>query len=209
MMLIVAGIAGAILLLAGTAWFVVANNVETPGYNTLVSDGDFELRDYPALVVAEVTRRGPRKAAVNSGFGALAAYIFARDRAGEKISMTAPVTQQPVGKIAMTAPVTQTRQTADSWIVQFVMPAKYRLGDLPAPGGPDVRLREIPAQRRAAVRFSGVADDALIARNEARLREWMSARGLKPVSEPVYAYYNAPFTPGFLRRNEVMFEIAR
>lgn len=209
MMLIVAGIAGAILLLAGTAWFVVANNVETPRYTTLVSDGDFELRDYPALVVAEVTRRGPRKLAVNSGFGALAAYIFAKDRAGDRIAMTAPVTQQATGEIAMTAPVTQTRQAGDDWLVHFIMPAKYRLGDLPLPGSEDVRLREIPAQRRAVVRFSGVADDTLISSNEARLRDWMKMRGLRPAGAPVYAYYNDPFTPGFLRRNEVMFEVER
>jgi SOUL heme-binding protein. len=209
MALIVFGTIGAVALLAGAVWVFAVNRVETPGYVTVLSEGDFEIRDYPPIVVAEVTRTGARKAAVNSGFGALAAYIFARDRAGEKLSMTAPVTQQPIGKIAMTAPVTQTRQDGDEWLVQFIMPAKYQLNDLPAPGGRDVKLREIPAQRRAAVRFSGVADDALIARNEARLREWMSARGLKPLSEPVYAYYNDPFTPGFLRRNEVMFEIAR
>jgi hypothetical protein len=36
----------------------------------------------------------------------------------------------------------------------------------------------------------------------------MSARGLTPEGPAVYAYYNDPFTPGFLRRNEVMIDIA-
>ncbi|MEM9737071.1 MAG: heme-binding protein, partial [Pseudomonadota bacterium] len=90
----------------------------------------------------------------------------------------------------------------------FIMPASYAMGDLPAPGQGDVALSEIPAQRRAAIRFSGVADDALLAKQEAALRTWLELEGLTPVGAPIYAYYNDPFTPGFLRRNEVLFDLA-
>ena len=82
------------------------------------------------------------------------------------------------------------------------------MGQLPAPATKDVRLVEVPARRSAAIRFSGVADDALIATKEAELRAWMAARSLVPAAAPVFAYYNDPFTPGFLRRNEVIIDLA-
>jgi DNA gyrase inhibitor GyrI len=201
------GLVGAGAVLAVGIWIVIVNNVEQPTYASVLRDGAIELRDYPALVVAEVTRRGERNAAVRAGFGPLAAYIFAKNRSGDSVSMTAPVVQQRQ-PIAMTAPVTQTPTAAgDAWAVRFIMPAKYTLDSLPRAAGDDVRLLELPPARRAAIRFSGVATDALIATNEATLRAWLAARNLTPVGEPTYAYYNDPFTPGPLRRNEVMIDV--
>ena len=87
------------------------------------------------------------------------------------------------------------------------MPSAYRLEDLPAPADDGVRLRELPARRVAAVRFSGRTDDQMIAEQEQRLRNWMLRRKLEPAGAAVYAYYNDPFTPGFLRRNEIIIPI--
>jgi len=203
-LIVVGGVLG-LLALAAAAWIYVVNTVETPDYEVALSDGSIELRDYPPLVVAQVKRAGGRGDAVNQGFGPLARYIFAKDRSGESISMTAPVTQE---RIAMTAPVTQTETDEGQWIVRFIMPAEYDLETLPQPASDDVRLDRIPARRMAAIRFSGVATDALIEDNETRLRDWIAARGLATTNEPpIYAYYNDPFTPGFLRRNEVLIEV--
>ena len=190
-MLLAVGVGvGALGLLAVGGWAWASLNVAEPSFETIIADGDFSLRAYPALVVAETEKPGSRGQAVRAGFSPLAGYIFARERAGEKIAMTAPVTQ---------------RREGAGWTVQFVMPEGRTLADLPAPTGAEVRLAEWPAARRAAVRFSGVADDASIAEAEARLRAWMAARGLTDAGEPpLYAYYNDPFTPGFLRRNEVL-----
>jgi len=196
----------ALLVVAAVAWIIVARNVETPEYAVVVEDGDIEIRDYPPLVAAQVRRVGDRGTAANKGFGPLADYIFAKDRAGESISMTAPVTQQPTEKIAMTAPVTQTPDSGE-WVIRFIMPSEYKLEDLPKPAGEDVTLTRIPADRRAAIRFNGSWDDALFARKTKELREWLDKRGVEPLGPPTYAYYNDPFTPGFLRRNEVMFDI--
>ncbi len=206
MTILLAGIAlTCTALLAAITWNYVVNTVETPAYALVTSDGEIELRDYPMIVVAEVTRSGDRKQAVNSGFRPLANYIFAKDRAGEGVSMTAPVTQE---RIAMTAPVTHTPGNSADWAVRFIMPSKYTLETLPKPGG-DVRLQEVPARRMAAIRFSGVATDASIAQNETALRAWLEARGLQAIGAPTYAYYNDPFTPGFLRRNEVLIEVQK
>jgi hypothetical protein len=197
-MMIGLALAGGLAALGIGAWFYVMSNVEQPKYTLHSQDGLIEIRDYPALVVAEVTRRGDRNSAVRAGFSPLAAYIFAKNRSGDSISMTAPVTQE--------------RQTngapSDSWIVRFIMPSKYTLGMLPKTVGDDVRLVDVAPARRAAIRFSGVATDALIAAQETRLRTWLNARGMNIIGEPTYAYYNDPFTPGPLRRNEVMFDVA-
>lgn len=191
---------GVVCLLAAIAvgaWFYLVSTVEQPKFALVAQEGAVELRDYPGLVVAEVTRRGDRMSAVRAGFSPLAGYIFAKNRDGETVSMTAPVTQTPI-------------ESADqSWVVRFVMPAKYTLATLPKAAGDDVRLVELPAARRAAIRFSGVATDALIAENEAALRTWLAARGEAILGPATYAYYNDPFTPGPLRRNEVMFELAK
>lgn len=196
------------------AWVYVVSNVEQPKYSLVRQDGAIEIRDYPALVVAEVTRTGDRNAAVRQGFGPLAGYIFAKDRAGENIAMTAPVMQNRE-KIAMTAPVTQTLQPAtteadgNTWLIRFVMPAQYTLETLPKAAGDDVRLLQIAPARRAAIRFSGVATDALIASNEAALNTWLNANNFQVLGAPTYAYYNDPFTPGPLRRNEVMIDVVK
>ncbi|MBA4281031.1 MAG: heme-binding protein [Ralstonia sp.] len=213
----VALVAGLAVLGAG-AWIYVVSTVEQPKYSTVLADGAIEVRDYPALVVAEVTRRGDRGSAVRAGFSPLAGYIFARNRPGDSVSMTAPVTQtqtpQADQKIAMTAPVTQTpAQPNDEdpanaiWLIRFIMPSQYTLATLPRAAGDDVRLLDVPASRRAAIRFSGVATDALIDANERALRAWLSARAITILGAPTYAYYNDPFTPGFLRRNEVLFDV--
>jgi len=195
----------AIIVVAAGAWIYVTRNIETPDYTTVVEDGNIEIRDYPAMIAAEVRRSGSRDKAIRESFDPLADYIFARERGGDSISMTAPVMQEPAEKIAMTAPVTQARQDGE-WVVRFIMPAKYTMEELPPPAG-DVTLERIPAERRAAIRFSGSWDTELFNRKTEELREWLSQRDIEPTGLPTYAYYNDPFTPGFLRRNEVLFDI--
>ncbi|WP_462321945.1 SOUL family heme-binding protein [Halochromatium sp.] len=208
---ILIGIAILLGIIAMLVYVYVIQNVETPDYQVVFKDGDFGLRDYPPLVVAEVSGSGSRQQSLSEGFGPLARYIFAKQRGGERIAMTAPVQQRAVApdeKIAMTAPVTQTPADNGNWTVQFVMPSEYELKDLPTPGNEQVRLDKIPARRVAAVRFSGRTNDQAIAQQQQRLVDWMRSRDLEPSGDPIYAYYNDPFTPGPLRRNEVMFEVS-
>jgi DNA gyrase inhibitor GyrI len=209
--LIIIGAVALVGILGMLVFVYVIQNVEKPDYQVVLEDGDFELRDYPPLVVAQVSGSGSRQQSLSQGFGPLARYIFAKERGGERIAMTAPVQQRAVAtdeKIAMTAPVTQRAAGDGRWSVQFIMPAEYQLEDLPAPGNAEVRLEQVPARRLAAVRFSGRTNDQSIAAQQQRLRDWMSTRDLEPRGEPIYAYYNDPFTPGPLRRNEVLFEVA-
>lgn len=195
------------LAVVALAVFVfVVQDVERPDYAVVVQDGAFEVRDYPRMIVAETTVEGPRREALGDGFGRLAGYIFARDRQGERVAMTAPVEQQAVPQdaaIAMTAPVMQASGDRGAWRVRFVMPAQYTLAELPQPGSDQVMLRVVPPQRIASVIFDGRPDDAALAARERDLRDWMARQGLAPHGDAIYAFYNDPLTPGFLRRNEV------
>jgi hypothetical protein len=202
-------IVAALFVLAVTALLVfvyIVQNVEQPDYRLVRQDGDFELRDYPALTVAEVTRDGPRREALSAGFGPLARYIFAKERDGGKISMTAPVTQQPMPDGPDGEPQPQGAESG-AWTVAFIMPAEATRAGLPDPASADVRLREHPPRRMAAVRFSGRSTDELLAQQRERLTRWAQTEGLRITSEPIYAYYNDPMTPGPLRRNEIMVEV--
>ena len=181
--------------------------VEEPEFKTVMQEGDFEIRDYPALVVAEVTVTGGQWEAANKGFRLLAGYIFGGNRRRQSIAMTAPVAQTPASeKIAMTAPVTQIKN-ADSWIVRFTMPSGYTLETLPEPNDPKVQLRRLPPERFAVVRFSGWAQKRDVDAKSAKLVADAKAHNLRATGPVSLAQYNPPWTLWFLRRNEVMIPI--
>jgi DNA gyrase inhibitor GyrI len=181
--------------------------VEEPAFRSVLQDGAFEIRDYPALVVAEVTVTGGQKEAANQGFRLLAGYIFGGNKRKQSIAMTAPVAEIPTGeKIAMTAPVTQMK-TAGEWVVRFTMPSSYSLEALPEPNDARVHLRVMPPTRFAVIRFSGLAWPSDVAAKTADLSAWMANRHLHEAGPASLAQYNPPWTLWFLRRNEVMIPI--
>lgn len=187
-------------------WSAMASNVETPSYAVSSKSGNLEVREYGPTIVAEATVAGERDKAIQRGFRIIADYIFGNNLSSTKVAMTAPVMQQPSEKIAMTAPVIQ-KASGKSWNVRFVMPSEYTMETLPKPVNPKVALIEVPAMRFAAIRFSGFAGQDSLDKNEAQLRAFMAERGLTATSAPQYAFYNAPWTLPFMRRNEVMIEV--
>ena len=181
--------------------------VEEAKYEVLERDGKFELRQYAPQIVAETLVEGDFDGVGNEGFRRLAAYIFGKNRDTPDIAMTAPVNQEPAEtKIAMTAPVNQEREDG-SWRITFVMPAEYTMETLPKPVDERVRLREVPGQRMAALKYSGTWGEDRYRDRESQLMGWVDERGLKPKGPPVFARYNAPFVPWFLRRNEVLIPV--
>lgn len=183
--------------------------VEEAAYTVAKKDGDFEMRDYSPQVVAETVVDATLEDAGNVAFRTLFRYISGDNRAKNPIAMTAPVGQQrPEGEpIAMTAPVSQ-QVVSNRWAVSFMMPSNYTLATLPAPTDPKVTLRAIPAHRMAAVRYSGTWSQKRYEKHLARLRQWLAKQGLTATGEPVWARYNPPFTPWFLRRNEILLPVA-
>jgi hypothetical protein len=182
---------------------------EEPAYRVSLGEGAIEVREYPALVVAEVAVSGDRQDAANAGFRLLAGYIFGGNTRRQGIPMTAPVLQaQPSGvSIPMTAPVTQSG-VGNQWVVRFVMPVAYKLEMLPVPNDSKVRLFEMPPSRYAVVRFSGLAGEKDIGEKTAELQRFIHARGLRATGPAELARYDPPWTLWFMRRNEVRFPLA-
>jgi len=182
---------------------------EEVSYTVLVKAEAFELRDYPAHVVAVTLVEGTLEEAGNKAFGRLFGYISGRNRSKGRIAMTAPVTQEPASeKIAMTAPVGQQR-AAGGWLVSFAMPRSYTLESLPDPEDPAVELRQVPAQRMAAVVYSGSWSERGYLQHKQQLESWIREQGYRVLGQAVWARYNGPFTPWFLRRNEILIPVER
>jgi hypothetical protein len=186
---------------------VEAKAIEKAKYEVIESDENIELRQYAPRIVAETFVAGDFKEVGNVGFRRLFDYINGNNIKNQNITMTAPVTQEVESeKIAMTAPVTQER-SQDQWRITFIMPAQYTMETLPKPLDPLVQLTEEPGYLMAAIRYSGTWSQKRFEKNRALLQAAIEKRGLQPVGQPVWARYDPPFMPWFLRRNEVLIRV--
>lgn len=155
---------------------------ETAPYKVIRTEGDFEMREYPELKIATTARD-----ADNSSFMRLFRYIDGGNVAKEKIAMTTPVFMVD-GKMA------------------FVVPEKHKTAT-PSPASDQVIVVTMKAQRVAVHRFSGSRTKDSEPQAAAKLKAWMQANKLKEDGAPFSAYYDPPWTPGFMRRNEVLVPI--
>jgi effector-binding domain-containing protein len=157
------------------------------------------------IVIAVV--EGDLEGAGNKAFNRLFRYISGENRSRTKVEMTAPVSQQSMGeKIKMPAPVGQ-RRVQEKWAVSFMMPASYTIETLPEPENRNITLRQVPARRMAAVRYSGFWSEVRYLRYKSELESWIKEKGFTIVGDPIWARYNPPFTPWFLRRNEILIPV--
>jgi SOUL heme-binding protein len=178
--------------LIALAWWIYKRSrfgAELAPYTVLRRDEPFELRRYPSLPVATIPIRGDN----DEAFMRLFRFIDRDNAAGEKIAMTTPVffDGQPGAQEKMS----------------LVMPQKTARAGVPAPSSTAVALDKRPAQRVAVFRFSGGTCAEREWEAVAKLRAWMISEGLQSFGEPAIAYYDAPFIPGFLRRNEAMLRV--
>lgn len=179
---------------------------EQQPYRVVARQPGFELRRYPAHLVAEMQVEGTFERVAAEAFRPLAAYLGGanRPRAG------APGAQRAGAQtIAMTAPVVQEEgDRPGSWLVRFVLPARFTAATLPEPADPRVRTREIPEQLAAAVRFAGRWTAREFDRRATALGRAVTAAGLRPAGAVRYARFDPPWKPWFLRRNEVVLPVA-
>jgi hypothetical protein len=201
---------GALFLFIASAGPAMAT--EEPAFTSSLKEGAFEVRSYPTLVAAQVTVTGTRDEAGSAGFRLLAGYIFGGNTRKQSIAMTAPVVQAQATSesIAMTAPVLQAAVPGQSgaWTVRFIMPSGYTLDTLPTPNNSQVQLMPVPPARFAAVTFAGLAREDDVALRTVELNTYMATHSLRPTGPPALARYNPPWTPWFMRRNEVLIPIA-
>jgi effector-binding domain-containing protein len=182
--------------------------VEEAEYTVVLEDGDFEIREYAPSIVAETIVSGEFEDAGSRAFRKLFNYIDGDNRDSSEIAMTAPVSQKAEGrKIAMTSPVSQ-EPAAEGWSVSFMMPAAYSMDTIPQPNDESVVLREIPSYRAAAIRYSGTWGQNNYEKHLSELKAWIASKDLETTGNPVWARYNAPFTPWFMRRNEILIPLS-
>jgi hypothetical protein len=187
---------------------------EEPKFSIIEKSEPFELRTYAPQLVAEVKVEGDLDAASSQGFRLIAAFIFGQNQVSEKISMTVPVgieTAQST-KIAMTVPVgieasKDSAKGVNQWVFSFVMPSEYTMATLPKPVNPLVTIRELPAQKRAAITFSGFYNEAKVLEKTRALEEWIKSKQLQAIGSPQFARYNPPWSIPFMRRNEILITV--
>ncbi len=180
------------LIIAAAAFWLVSNSraaTETPEYKVIRTDGKFEIRDYPALTIATTPMNND---GMNGGFGQLFRFITGKNEGAEKIAMTAPV-------LIDTA--------KDNKTMSFIMPKNAVEKGVPKPAGENVKLGKVEAARYAVLRFGGGST----AENEKtaieKLTAWLDGQKIARKGDPIFAYYDPPWTPVFMRRNEVMIRI--
>jgi hypothetical protein len=184
---------GSSLCIAATLLLVVGCRATRAGYESapykvVRAEGRFELRDYPALVVVE-TPLSPDGSDANGSFNRLFRFISGANEAGQKIPMTTPVFMS---------------REASNATMAFVMPAKLKPHEVPGPNDAKVRARQLEEGRFAVLRFRGARNETNEARALQELQARMLAEGLTALSAPVFSYFDPPWTPPPLRRNEVM-----
>jgi hypothetical protein len=163
--------------------------VEHAKYKVLKRIGKIEIRRYPCLVIARVDGYG------DDGFNILFRFITGNNRQKSDIAMTAPVVSE---QIAMTAPV-----LSETGSIAFIMPEGFTLETTPEPLDERVKIVEIPERVVAALRFSGRWSDSIFKKKSEELLKELVEAGMKTTGQVFSMRYNAPFTPWFLRRNEV------
>lgn len=184
---------------------------EQPEYEVVAQFPEFEVRRYAPYLVVETEVRGDFDEARSQAFRRLFSYISGNNRGSEKIAMTVPVTSAASAAgatIEMTAPVTSSPSRADGYSMQFVVPSRFTLDTVPRPADASVQVREVPEALVAARRYSGRSSEANYREHEATLLAAVAAAGYRPVAAPLLAVYNGPFTPWFMRRNEVLVAVA-
>jgi hypothetical protein len=192
-----------LLLLTLTTMPLFSHAIEEPDYQVIRKFDPVELRRYAPYTVAEVVLDTTAEDAGSQAFPILAGYIFGKNKGSKKFAMTAPVTQTAASlRMDMTTPVSQV--AVDGGIrVQFVLPKGVTPETAPEPIDPRVQLRLVPASNWAVIRYSGTWSQANYLEHLDELKAALQAADVATQGEPVLARYNAPFTPWFLRRNEI------
>jgi effector-binding domain-containing protein len=197
-----------VILIIWSIWGYFSSKVEQAKYSVIKKSKGYEIREYPSHIIAQTAVEGSYREAMNMGFRIIAGYIFGGNTKNESIAMTAPVKEQKIfsEKIAMTAPVTLNTE-GDLRAVSFVMPKSYSLETLPVPNDSRVKLVKVPSKKMAVLRFSWSRNSNKISKMEKRLFSALLRDKIETIGNPLYAGYNAPWTPPWMIRNEIMIEI--
>lgn len=166
------------------------SSYESVEYRVLESDGPFEVREYPDLML--VTTPMEIQSQGNDGsFGRLFQYISGENDDGRKVAMTTPVFMEEVGGNSRGQ-------------MGFVIPKDVADSGTPNPTRENVQLRKRAGGQFAVLRFAGRINQDSRVEMEKKLRLWMESKNLAGETVGEFAGYDPPWTPGPFRRNEIL-----
>ena len=171
-------------------------------YTILEQGHGFELRKYAPCVIASIEIQSSFERAGNAGFMALVNYIRGNNHRRNKIAMTAPVLQETGVQLDQQFPVIE-QESHHGYVISFVMPQDWSMETLPDPQDGRIVLRDIPEELVAVVRFAGRWSEKLFERNRQTLERRISRAGLIIAGPARFARFDPPWTPWFMRRNEI------
>lgn len=162
---------------------------ESPEYSVLISDDRFEIREYSDFYIVEYDNDNDPE--INRGFGTLFSYISDNNKTKQKITMTVPVIEE----------IIQSRKK-----IAFVVPGKFK-DNIPEPNDNNLKIKKFTEGRFAVIKYSGFSNKNKEDKMKRKLNEWLTLKGYVKHSNFMLAFYNAPFTPPMLRRNEIMVRV--
>lgn len=197
------------LILVWFARWWYANRVERPLNEILLDSDGIQIRRTPASIYATVTVSGWATQAPSRAFGILAGYIFGKNITQSQIAMTAPVVTQPTTQaIAMTAPVILQSSDNDTSDVSFIMPPQYTMQTLPLPQDDRIRITSVASKVIAVISFDGyVNKPSRVDRYRDQLLTTLEDMKISTIGDIIVAQYNDPWTPWFMRTNEIWIEV--
>lgn len=198
------------LLVFAAAFSSFAFAIEKPEYEVIVVDGPVEYRLYQSFIVAEteIVDVESWKDASSEGFRRLFKYITGDNNGEEKIAMTAPVQQSKLQAEDVRFNQAEPLTGQSGWTVSFMLPSMYSMVDVPTPEDERIEIRIVPEKLVAAIRYSGRWTTRNFDKYESRLMAALLEGNVEVLGESETAFYNPPFVPPFMRRNEILVEVA-
>ena len=173
--------------------------IEQPNYKVILEKDIFAIRDYSPLMAVETEVISSRREAAGYAFRRLFRYISGENEDNLEISMTAPVAQTLANQ--------NDDDPVERWMVRFFLPRNMAEENIPLPSEKGVTVSKLKAQRFASVSFRGSQSDKKIEENTAKLKAFISQNGYEVSGRPIYAFYDPPFIPWFLRDNEILLPV--
>ena len=183
-----------IMLFSTPAWA----EYEQPIYKVILEQDKFSIRDYSEVIVVETEVVASRRDATSEAFRKLFRYISGNNEANLEISMTSPVAQTLTN---------QDGEIGENWAVRFFLPRSLSEENIPKPSETGVAVMKLKAQKYGSVSFKGTQNDKKVSENLAKLEAFIAENDYEVSGPPVYAFYDPPFIPWFLRDNEILLPV--
>lgn len=165
----------------------IAMAYEEPNYKKVHEAEIYEIRHYNQRIVVQTTSNDG-----DNGFGKLFKYISGSNQGSQKISMTTPVTEI---------------KNNGNRVMHFYLPSEFDQANTPLPSDDNVQISIMEEGYFAVIKYSGRSSDGNFYIHSDILKEELIKNKIEILGDPIKATYNSPFTPYFLRRNEVMYQV--